>query len=695
MATQWGYRPRYSYVKHDNRWYLTGVDYSDGTHALYTWDFGANPVYMKSADDSHYSGAMRHIEYGSHNHINGEWKQWTSNNNSTLVSGLDTNFENDGNGNYVRTEKRGDDATRSFTYKKDIVEGCSDPPEGQPHPNHCLGPFFGYLLKYTDFNGKLTTIEYYDSQYIRAVTDANGNVTEYVRNYTGQNGSWAITKIIYHPPEHANLATCGGNSNPCNDPFIEQSFTPDPGTTDHHKYPYYLASRTALRKPGDAAHTTSFTRNPATAPNPNAVIRIDYPDGGSETFTYNAKGQVLTHRLKNSAYEHFEYDSNWRLINKWNPTWSSTPLPNDPKVSYTYYGPNDHPAWSERVKTETLPANGSGFQASNTYEYDREFVTEPEFGFPTNSGNERAGRGLVTKITHADGTFQQFRHNSFGDKIWEKNEMGQRTVYTYDEYGRVTNVKDPLDNLATSSYVKWGQTSSYVTTSSLPFVTTLPSGKQTYFYYDANWRKDHVTQAPNTADAATTWFTYDDVGNLETQTNPRGKITTYFYDWLNRVTDVDDPMVNASPVAHQNSRGHTISYDYYGTGMKEREIRANDQEIHYDQYDSMNRLLQVTTHRDATYADVRSMTYDWAGNIRTRTDERGNVYTYGYDEANRKVMLLYPRVGQHGLAVYEEWSYDAAGNVRTSKTRANQVATFGYDNRNRQTSATWSDIPPQ
>ncbi len=38
-----------------------------------------------------------------------------------------------------------------------------------------------------------------------------------------------------------------------------------------------------------------------------------------------------------------------------------------------------------------------------------------------------------------------------------------------------------------------------------------------------------------------TTYTYDEVGNLKTETNARGKVTTYWYDDANRKTQADYP----------------------------------------------------------------------------------------------------------------------------------------------------------
>ncbi len=229
---------QYQYqTDHDNQ-YLNRVDYSDGTYATYTWDFNWDPdgnAGLIVAEDPRLAGPMRHIEYhkDGDNDVDywGEYKQWTNGSNNTLV----TKVKKTGEGQ--RTEVRGDGATRVFNYSVGY-HPCS-PGENMPRVL-VADDLHGFLNSFTDFNAKTTQITYYaggnSDRFIRAITDANGNMTEYVRAST----SWAITKIIYHPPAHANLTTCGGDSNPCNDPFIEQSFTDTAN-------PFYLESKKARK----------------------------------------------------------------------------------------------------------------------------------------------------------------------------------------------------------------------------------------------------------------------------------------------------------------------------------------------------------------------------------------------------------------------------------------------------------------
>ncbi len=79
---------------------------------------------------------------------------------------------------------------------------------------------------------------------------------------------------------------------------------------------------------------------------PHRIYRATYPDYESpgvhayEEFIYNAKGQVLTHRLKNGKYVHYRYDLNDVLvIEKTNPTTNSNhdqALNADPLKNYSY-----------------------------------------------------------------------------------------------------------------------------------------------------------------------------------------------------------------------------------------------------------------------------------------------------------------------------------------------------------------------
>jgi RHS repeat-associated protein len=650
---------------------LAQADYSDGTSATYTYadqsylgpwvcDYPFTRDRWHVADlwvarDVRYAGAMRDIAYtyytggsesnrtrvATENHVvNGQAAealttlQGVANTNSTLV-----------------TEVRGDGPQRTFHYHKGVHDpGCTgvEPPDP--------APLDGKLLDYTDFQGHTTTLTYDDGGFINSMTDPNGRTTTYDR----QGADWGITKIT-HPD---------GST-------IQQTFW--------QGQPYYLESRT-----DELGHTTTYTRD-----GKNRVTRKDYPDGGWEEFDYNSFSEVTAHRrCKDSVTvetESFVYDSRGLKTSATDSVGGTT--------SYTYYTSADYGGvWTDRLKTVTHPGNASGLQASETYEYDHSF---DQSGNQT--ANPAAGRGLVTKVTVADNSVQSGfssatkTYDKYGDVLSETDELGHTTAHTYDEYGRrLTTTTTPRftgdtqNHTTTNNYTPPGQSTSYITTANLPFTTTLPSGKQTAFEYDPNWRKTFVHVAPNTPDAATTQYVYDEgggnVGHLTSMIDPRGNKITYAYDIRDRQISTTDAL------------NHTSSVIYDAHSNKTSETRPNGELITYDTYDAMNRLLQKTTHRDATTTDVVHMSYDCAGNQMTFQDEnataRGdatNIYKYDYDNLNRLTVMTYP----NGKTEIHE--YDAAGNLKKYTDRAGAVQHFdstspaSYDNRNRPLYFSWSD----
>ena len=295
---------------------------------------------------------------------------------------------------------------------------------------------------------------------------------------------------------------------------------------------------------------TTYTRGPTTPPTAHLVTRIDYPSDANtlpshEEFTYNSFGQILDHRLKNGAWEHFDYDGRGLLTDKYNPKLGGVPGGGDPHIHYSYYtsGP-----WTDRVQTMTLPANVTTNVASETYEYDRVFDGN---GVTNLNGATVAGRGLVTKITHADGKYRRFKYDAYGNKRWEDNELRKITQYTYDDYNRPLSVTDPLSKTTQYDYAttQGNTTQSQQHTSNSPRWITMPTGILTYNVYDENWRKTSTVVASGTLNLITR-LAYDNVGNLTDVTDPRSKIAHNEYDNRNRKTSTTEAYNTASGCYH-------------------------------------------------------------------------------------------------------------------------------------------------
>ena len=679
---------------------LRTVTYSDGTSATYdyTYDnvredaqhgtFKMFPL-LQSCDDVRYGGPMRTIFYdyqngGPHGAITLE--KYSA--RGSMVSSIDPGAPT-GGGDLPETftETRGDGPSRSFAYNPfhHYTENICDDYENNDPPQQML-------KNYTDFQGKTTWIHYNTNWYIDGVTDARGteegdpnHTTNYTRGPAPPQGIGQITRITHPGGDHIDYTYTGTNGGP-----------------------WYVMKITDERG-NQTIHTRDINHR---------ITQTDYKDASNvllarETFTYcdqadanqcgpvnpitgQMHGQIKRHQLKNGAYVHYRYDSQGRglLIDKWEPTWTSSASENEPKTHYEYYGPNDRVGgnlWIDRVMTVTGPPPNWAYssQASETYEYDRALgangITDP-------TGAVKAGRGLVTKITHADSKFQRFAYDAFGNKRGEDNELRNATSYTYDEYNRLLNVTRPLNGITNYTYnpTNGGGSRLSHTTSNPDTVTVRTSARTpsitTRNVYDENFRKTSTTAADGTSQAATTWFHYDPVGNQDYVTDPRGTgpgdpqyTTTTDYDNRNRKWHVWD------------AQGHRTTFGYDEANNIIR-IDRPDGGWETKFYDGLNQVLTNTVLKSAGVTILTQFQYypynvQSASLLKKVIDGENHNYQFEYDPSGLKTKLSY----HDGSS--QSWAYDDAHNLKSRTTVAGEIQNFAYDNRNRKTGEWWDGFP--
>jgi len=677
---------------------LTGVTYSDGTSASYAYTTdnvqGAqNKMYplLQRSDDLRYNGPMHTVVYdyqngGPHGAITAE-KYPGVGAVSSIDPGLPTNARDLPE---IFTETRGDGPTRTFTYTsfRHYTENICDDYQNNTPPQQML-------KDYTDFLGHTTSLGYderYGHWYINSVQDANRNITNYQRGDPPPNGIGEILSITH----------------PNNTGIVQYAYYRNGNIYD----PHYLTSITDER-----GNKTIHTRDP----NTHKITQTDYKaaDGillARETFTYcvqadpqcsnNPLGQIKTHRLKNGAYVHYRYDSRGLLIDKWEPTWTVTASDSEPKTHYDYYtteysytatdGQLVYP-WTDRVMTVTGPPPNWPYTdgpASETYEYDRVLGAS---GITDLSGAARPGRSLVTKVTHADETFQRFAYDAYRNKRWEDNELRRATSYSYDAYNRLLNVTRPLNGITTYTYNPTNGAALQHTTNN-PDTITVRTGSGTSIVtknvYDDNFRKTSTTAGFGTAQAATTWFHYDSVGNQDYVTDPRGSSTpsaqwtTYTdYDSRNRKWQVREPLGR-------------ITQFYYDDKINVTRIIRPDQTTETKVYDGLNRLISDTVPKEPGVYIVTQFQYNpWNGDstdgghsgslLLKVTDGNGQPYKFKYDAAGLKTQMTYPNNSS------QSWAYDDAHNLKSRTTVAggSEIQNFLYDIRNRKTGEAWDGFP--
>jgi len=393
----------------------------------------------------------------------------------------------------------------------------------------------------------------------------------------------------------------------------------------------------------------------------NGVVgQIFFPDGSTEAWNgLNAFNQPTIHLFRNGSYEWLTYDATGRLTRRSEPVYSGNPTA---FTHYTYY-PDSH-AWKDRIETVTDPRG-----KVTRYEYDLAFVNGVQGTTPC------PGRGLVTKIIHPDNTYQTFGYDSFGNKVWEENELRQRTTYTYDAYNRVRTITDPLNQ--TTQHVYGDSTVEAMRhTRNAPKRIFAPSGRVTTFSYTGNHRVSRKIEGDQSVDAKSWRYNYDGSGNLiETSEQVGGnsgsevwRDTTFSYD--NR----DRRRYEYAPL------GRTTEWQYDAVGNNTK-IVFPDGTHRSKTFDAGNRPLTETDERGY----VTTYTYHPSGMVNTITDPRNSVHSHEYDQRNRLARRVYPGGSS------ESWTYDTAGNPATYTNRSGQVLRYTFDNRNRETNRVWDN----
>ena len=517
-------------------------------------------------------------------------------------------------GYWTRKETRGDGAVRTISYFNPTTG------HGQTLVDH-----------FTDFTNNLSKIERHEYDWRHyfptpiKITDARQNVTE-------QN----LDPVLGHITRETHDADASYRAWDYTDP----------------NQPYYVG-----RKTDERGHPTIYTRDPAS----HLVTRIDYPDGGFETFTYNGFGQVTEHRMTSGGTEKFTYDGRG-LKTEYRDPYHAT---GNPTFRYQYDS-------KDRLSGVT--------DARGSYPGDPAYTTNYEYN----------ARNQLTRTIHPIDTATGQRYavqNSYnlatGTLTSTTDELGHTTSYTYDEYKRVLTVRNPMGETTTNYYgLDWANPLVH-TTNNVKY-TLSPMNKNVVFDYDANFRKIDQVAALGTADESWTLFEYDEVGNLKKTTDPRGNPTSFGYDARNRKIWMDDPIAS-----DRNVSGHTMNWEYDAVGNKAKETRA-DNAFRSWSYDSVNRLAQTIDWRmnlsepavTTTYTrDVLDLT-EWI------TDAKGAVYGFTFDTLHRKTSETYPPASGNPNSIESFW-YDAAGNLVQYQSPAGQTKHVSYDNRNRVWDGWW------
>ena len=375
------------------------------------------------------------------------------------------------------------------------------------------------------------------------------------------------------------------------------------------------------------------------------LTEVSYPIG-SESFMYDGVGNMTSGTDPNGNTTSFLYDALDRI----------TSIQDAMNHSFFFsYDANSN-------LTQEIDANGN----TKAYEYDAydrlNSVTTP-------SGTTKYAYdnfGNLTEILDANTHSSQFRYDQRNQLVEEQDAMGFITRYGYDANGNLTRRIDANGNTTTYTYDALNRITSKTYLGNTDTYEYDPNGNLSRcsnqdismsFTYDG---LNRLVQKSYDTWNKTISYTYDEVGNRSSMTDPEGGVTQYQYDANNRLTQITTP------------QEEIIRFSYDVGGRMTRQDNANGTYSLYT-YDLLDRVVSLSHYNssDSVFASY-SYTYDNNGNRLSMTDHEGGVNRYEYDGDNRLTQVNYPD------GTIESYMFDATGN-RLSLKKDGVTTEYAYD----------------
>ena len=426
-------------------------------------------------------------------------------------------------------------------------------------------------------------------------------------------------------------------------------------------------------------HLTGFTYN-AIGGNKTTTLPI-LPTGGNViTNTYDFRDWLQTTYNSLSHTVTTEWDAAHRVFAVIDPLTRRTEFTHDANGRVT------------EAKDALLRITKQRWTARGEKERDTDALDKFSTSLYDNNGN-------LTDYTNRRNKLYKSFYDDANRLEWSKTPSLKTTLMTYYDNNLVETIKEPSTQITTFLYngrnlvetktdsigaigylyddsnllktVTEGSTTigrTYDERGNLKTFTTA-DGDLIQYKYDANGNVRRITYPDDTPadpnDNKQVNYTYNSRNLLETVTDWRNKTTTYVYDRLGRLTDVQRP----------NQTVLTIAHDDAGQIQNLRERRNgtlfNYQQFRYDDAGQIKHRFQAPMVNSGWQHPTFAATYDDDNRLATVNsqtvthDPDGNL-TYGpISPSSGNLTLVYNTRNQLTNAGNLTYSYDAEGRRRT------------------------------
>jgi len=491
------------------------------------------------------------------------------------------------------------------------------------------------------------------------------------------------------------------------------------------------------------------------------LVEVIYSDASSVSFEYEPVFYQLTKVTDRRDFvTTYSYDEVGNLLEMR----SAVETDAEKGVSFAYDGEN-------RLISMTFEGGAETEETTNSWTYDNNdnvtSVTDPEGGVVEYLSSDAMGNPLELKdkrgfvwgfdynaqgnllsMTDPLAQVSSFEFDNVGNTTAVVDAAGNRTELSYDEHNNLVQTLDALGNVSEIVYnsdqlpvevvdaLGRGSLGEYDASGrlvrevdgagnetvsvfdegnlNLPMETEFPSFSQRFDYDELQRlvRETSVLPARNEFEEERLYsvdFVYDAAGNVVSQTDEEGKVTSFEYDAFGRLVRSTDALGgvtvfgydgrgnlisvrdansgvsrfefdrNDNVVKEVRPEGEEIGYVYDAGGNLTAKLDAKGQKIEYV-YDALSRLVQVD-YFDSSLVLVKTVTftYDAVGNLLSY-DDGVTSGSYGYDALGQK---LSESVNYGAFSLSQGYSYFANG-LKKSFTGADGVQiSYVYDENNR------------
>lgn len=413
-------------------------------------------------------------------------------------------------------------------------------------------------------------------------------------------------------------------------------------------------------------HVTSFNDNN------RARAEVDF-------YTYDGKGNVLTHTLPNGHIKKYEYDKKYSMLTKYeivtNP--GTIDQRNVLKEAYTLDERGNY-----STKKEYSDYNN---YVLTTYKYDQGLEGNLKLGFLTNvkveNGDNDYEKSYEYDYSYAKGFIN---HDVLTDffivlldgkvkkELYKTNKFTvkeSRTKYSIDKATKlVTGIVDANNNQTQYKYDYKGRITKIIYADGSEqnieyddpnrnYIVSMPSGSKTKYEYDrvGNLVAQYVYDKGIYKNILRKTYTYDNL--LSSSTDANGNTTTYGYDLFNRPTKT----------TFSDGTSTEIKYDGY---LHQETLIDQEGNSVTSTYNDFDQIVEEKCKVDADEYKT-TYTYDHLGNLSSKKMANGSVYNYKHNWIGQLIEVKSPN------NLVSTYDYDKLGNlVKVEHVDSEQNRTY-------------------